>query len=123
MAERICNELMEGKSLVKICAVEDMPDRVTVIRWLSTKPEFATKYAHARETQADVMDDLILDVANKCTAETAAADRVKIGAYQWRAAKLQPKKYGDKITHGGDPNSPMTVQLNVTTGVPRATDD
>lgn len=43
------------------------------------------------------MDDLILETANASTPETAASDRVKISAYQWRASKLQPKKYGDKI--------------------------
>ena len=47
--------------------------------------------------QADLMDDKILDVADNSTTETAAADRVKISAYQWRASKLAPKKYGDKL--------------------------
>ena len=103
LTDRICNELIEGKSLIKICEADDMPHRCTVIRWLGEHPEFATKYARAREAQADVMDDLILDVASKSTAETAQSDRVKIGAYQWRAAKLQPKKYGDRLdlNHSG----------------------
>jgi hypothetical protein len=59
--------------------------------------------------QADLMDDLILDTAGSCTAETAAADRVKIGAYQWRASKLAPKKYGDKVAlvGGGDGDAPI----------------
>lgn len=42
--------------------------------------DFATRYARAREAQADLMDDMILDVANGATSETAAADRVKISA-------------------------------------------
>ena len=42
------------------------------------------------------MDDLILETANACTPATAQADRVKISAFQWRAAKLKPKVYGDK---------------------------
>jgi hypothetical protein len=58
---------------------------------------FATNIARAREMQADYMDDLILETANGCTGETAAADRVRIAAYQWRAAKLRPKVYGDKV--------------------------
>lgn len=103
MADRICNELMDGKSLVKICDAEDMPHRSTVIRWMAANEAFATMCARARVAQADLMDDKILDVADKCTPETAAADRVKISAYQWRAAKLEPKKYGEKldIEHGG----------------------
>ena len=37
-----------------------------------------------------------METANACTPATAQADRVKISAFQWRAAKLKPKVYGDK---------------------------
>lgn len=57
---------------------------------------FAAKCARAREDQAELMDEMILDVANASTPETAQCDRVKISAYQWRAAKLKPKVYGDQ---------------------------
>jgi hypothetical protein len=104
LAERICDLLMDGESLVKICEREDMPHRSTVMRWMASDPEFATQCARARTMQADLMDDLILDTAKASTAETAAADRVKISAYQWRASKLEPKKYGDKLdlNHSGE---------------------
>ena len=46
----------------------------------------------------DQMDDRILELAENCTPETAPADRVKLAAYQWRASKLAPKKYGDRLT-------------------------
>jgi hypothetical protein len=77
--------------------MEGMPSRSTVLRWMAAEQSFATRCAHARDMQADLMDDKILDVADASTADTAAADRVKIAAYQWRASKLQPKKYGDKV--------------------------
>jgi hypothetical protein len=81
----------------------------TVWRWLDDRPEFASKYARARELQGDWMDEKILTVADACTPETAAADRVKIDAYKWRAAKLAPKKYGDKIQqeHAGPDGGPI----------------
>lgn len=83
--------------------MDGMPHRSTVIRWMADDERFATKCARAREAQADLMDDKILDVAEASTSETAASDRVKIAAYQWRASKLAPKKYGDKLdlNHGG----------------------
>lgn len=103
-AATICEGLLNGESLRSICLSDEMPNRSTISRWLDENKAFATKYAHAREMQADHMDDLILDTADKCTPETAAADRVKIAAYQWRAAKLKPKVYGDKldVTSGGE---------------------
>lgn len=94
----VCSRLIKGESLRRICRDEKMPDRETILNWLESDAEFSAKYARARESQADYMDDLIQDVADASTAETAAADRVKIGAYQWRASKLQPKKYGDKLS-------------------------
>lgn len=80
----------------RICVSKGMAES-TVIRWMATNEEFARKCAQAREMQADVMDDKILDCADACTPETAHADKVKISAYQWRAEKLKPKKYGNKL--------------------------
>lgn len=104
MYETILDQLIEGKSLRLICGADGMPNRSTVLRWLDVDEAFAAKYARAREMQADYMDDLILETAETCKADTAAADRVKIDAYKWRAAKLRPKVYGDKIdlTSGGE---------------------
>lgn len=96
-AEMICEKIADGLSLRTICDDQTMPHRVTVLRWLDAHPDFAAKYARAREFQADAMDEKILSVADSCTPETAQADRVKIAAYQWRAAKLAPKKYGEKV--------------------------
>lgn len=113
LAERILDELMQGKSLVKICEQKGMPKRLTVVRWLHANPDFANKYDRARETQADYMDDRILDVANESNADTAAADRLRIDAYKWRAARLRPDKYGDVKTlqHQGPKGGPVQVNL------------
>lgn len=111
LADAICERLIDGESLVKICADESMPNRSTVMRWMQADEAFATKCARARVLQSDLMDDMILDCAKACTPETAAADRVKISAYQWRASKLEPKKYGDKIeqTHQGPGGGPVMI--------------
>lgn len=76
---------------------------------MEADPHFAAKCARAREAQADLMDERILEVADNCTPETAQADRVKISAYQWRASKLAPKKYGDKVVneHSGPNGGPI----------------
>lgn len=93
----ILTALIEGESLRQICARKGMPDRTTVMRWLDADESFASRYARAREMQGDHMDDLILETANDCTPESAPAARVKIDAYKWRAAKLNPKRYGERL--------------------------
>lgn len=117
LADYICDRIANGASMRRLCEEDNMPDRTTVLRWLNERTEFAAKYARAREAQADYMDDQILDVANNSTNETANADRVKILAYQWRAAKLAPKRYGDRLDIRNDSTlrvvseNPVTIEL------------
>ena len=60
------------------------------------------------------MDQRIMAVADSCTNDTANADRVKIDAYKWRAARLAPKRYGDKLAlTGADDAPPIQTKLTV----------
>lgn len=115
IADAICERIADGESMRAICEHPEMPGRRTVLGWLEEHEEFRAKYARAREAQADVMDDKILTVADTCTPENAAAARVKIEAYKWRAAKLKPKVYGDAMTLKGDKQNPLPVEHRLLT--------
>jgi hypothetical protein len=109
LAQDICQQLMSGQSLRRICAVEWMPDRATVHRWMNARPDFATKYAHARVIQADALEEDMAEIEDKTLDGDLdpAAARVVLASKQWRAAKLSPKKYGERLTHAGDPDAPL----------------
>jgi len=47
------------QSLVKICEAPDMPGIATTFRWLREHPDFQEIYTIAKETQAEVLFDLI----------------------------------------------------------------
>ncbi len=113
-ADAICERIADGESLRSICTSEEMPNKSTVFRWLEAYPDFATKYAHARECQADTLADEIVLIADttqigvktktneKGEVETTEADmiehrKLRIAARQWTAEKLRPKKYGPKL--------------------------
>lgn len=69
------------------------------------------------------MDERILEIADNCTPESAPADRVRLSAYQWRAAKLKPKVYGDKVqteVTGADGGPIETVELTPQQAAQRA---
>jgi hypothetical protein len=103
IADTIINGLASGLSLRKICRADEMPDRETVFRWIETRPDFAAKYARAREFQAEANAEEIIDIADD--EDDPAKARVRIDARKWVASKLLPKKYGDKATvqhEGGD---------------------
>ena len=111
-ADRICEGLASGLSLRKICLAEEMPSVSTVCKWLTRVPEFAEQYAHAREAQADTMADEIVDIAD-ASADDPKLGRLRVDARKWVAAKLKPKKYGDKTLLGSDPDNPLPASVNV----------
>lgn len=107
IANAICERLAEGDSLRKICGPdrdEGFPGQTVVYQWLATNEEFAKQYAHARETQGETYADRAVDEA--LTATDASLGRLKMDALKWAASKLAPKKYGDKLAVGGDPDAP-----------------
>ena len=130
IADIICSRIAEGESLRKICEDEEMPDRVTIYRWLAADPEFCNHYTRAREDQADTLADEIIAIADEQPEVIAVLDRHgaliehkldnaflqwqknRIDARKWTAMKLKPKKYGDRQILAGDSEAPLEVQNN-----------
>ena len=65
LAQVICLRIAEGESLNKICKDDEMPERVTIYRWLLQKEDFCNNYARAREDQAETHADEIVDIADQ----------------------------------------------------------
>ena len=97
--ERICDLLAAGQSMAQICRSKAMPAQSTVYLWIAESAEFSERYAHAREIQADMLADEIIEIADSCEPEAAAVAKAKarIDARKWLAARLAPKKYGDRV--------------------------
>jgi hypothetical protein len=97
--DRIMAELETGRSLVQVCKGDGMPDRETVSRWMRDEPAYAAKYAQARAMQADTLFSEMADVEHKVQAGTmdSHAARVVLDSMRWRASKLAPKVYGDRL--------------------------
>jgi hypothetical protein len=112
LADRICEAMVNGQDLMSICNSPGFPDRTTVYRWAWSNPGFATRLEKAREALADHAAYEIGQIAANCTAETAAADRVRLAALQWRASKLSPRKYSDRRVNEvvGANGGPLAVE-------------
>lgn len=132
LADTICERVSDGESLRNICESENMPHKATVFRWLAANDDFATKYARAREAQADALFDEMLDIADdgrndwmekkseegdhlgwRENGEAMRRSDLRIKTRQWMAAKLQPKKYGDRLdlNHSGSIETKSDEQL------------
>lgn len=114
--DAICERIAEGESLRKICESEGMPHKSNVLRWLEDENNVLLRdqYARAREQQADKLFDETIEIAdNKGTEKgQVARDRLRVDVRKWAAGKLRPKKYGDKHIIGGDPDNPLTVNVD-----------
>ncbi len=112
IAEKICSEVGQGRSLVSITAGADMPHYRTVIRWLAdpAHEQFRLMYARAREEQQDYYVDQIHQIAQY--EEDVNRARLRIDAIKWTAAKLRPRVYGEKaaLALTGEDGGPIKVE-------------
>lgn len=135
LAAFICEQIADGKSLRSICEAADMPNRGTIFRWLAESEAgdkiFSNQYAHARQVQADVLFEEILEIADEEVTmikrskhqpgpsedEDAEVEvvfdptavqrnRLRVDSRKWMAGKLRPKVYGDKLAVGGSEDMP-----------------
>ena len=97
---KVLDELNIGRSLRQVCADEGMPDVKTIGRWLIADNSFALKYAQARMAQANGLFDRMEAVEEAVSAGTmdSHAARVVLDSMRWRASKLAPKVYGDRMS-------------------------
>ena len=120
MAQSICKQVANGLCLKDICEQTDMPSRQTVYNWLNAHTTFLDMYARAREERADLIADEILAIAD--TEDDPNKARVRIDARKWWAAKVNPKKYGDRVqtenTHSFSLNELLTGIDGKTRGLP-----
>lgn len=100
----ICEMVAEGKTIRQIASHFGVSPG-SIIAWATLTPELTEQYARARESAADMFETEIIEAALAVSPDTAAADRVKIDAMKWVAARRSPKKYGDRLNHVSDDRS------------------
>lgn len=101
VADDICALLASGESLVKVCKRPGMPDKSTVFRWIAAHDDFRDKYAKATEARADAIFEEMFDIADDVIPDSAevAKARLRVDTRKWALARMNPRKYGDKITN------------------------
>jgi hypothetical protein len=127
LGDEICAQIAEGKSLRTVCASEKMPDKATVFRWLRlpSMKDFCDQYARACEARADAFAEDLLDIADdasndymevmdkdgevigyKVNGEAVLRSKLRSDNRKWLMARMQPKKYGEKVDVTSD-NKPI----------------
>ena len=114
----ICQKVMSGTPMHKISGEEGMPCRATISRWLNTDPHFMKMYLDAARVSVLMDADRMQAIADgetvyeeflttdedgndvvKKLAKVEPVDRarLRLQTIQWRATKLLPKIFGDKV--------------------------
>lgn len=102
--EEILGRMMVGESVADILGDgrdDWLPSERTFYKRLSDDAAFAQKYARAREAQGHFEADEIRAIADAATPEDVQVARLRVEARKWRASKLAPKVYGDKLEVSG----------------------
>ena len=100
--------------MTEACTPSDVPHHTEVYRTMAADPIIAQRIARAREAQQHAEIDRTVAMADAATPENWQVVKLQIWARQWRAAKLAPKVYSDRIAHTGPDNGPMKVEVSDT---------
>lgn len=114
--QAILDGLAEGKALRDVCAsIPNGPSPVTVRAWVAADAEFQAAYTRAREYGADYHAEDIVTIADDAkdgTTDEINAARLRIDARKWYAAKVAPRRYGDRaaVELSGPAGGPVQVE-------------
>ena len=96
LTEQICQELMNGQPLTRICSNKDLPSLATINRWIAKHPSFAKQITNARRVGTQYYLDKMIEELETMSAKDVGIVREKLHHYRWLASKLLPSLYGDK---------------------------
>ena len=99
-----------NKSMVTICKELGI-SYVTHLYWLREHEEYLRIYTRAKEDQADFLAEEMLEIADDGSKDTTQDDdgfeivnheniaraRLRVDTRKFIAAKLKPKRYGDRV--------------------------
>lgn len=120
------------KGLKKILKMDKrFPTTRIVYRWLADNEDFRNRYKAAKETQAQILADQIIEIADttkrgiqvtkdfkgrkkKRYVDMIEHRRLQIDARKWILTKLLPHKYGDKVQveATGDPLTDLAKAMD-----------
>jgi len=135
----ICNSVIEDHLSFNKAVEASEINLVTFYKWITDKKERETLYNYARIVRSDVLFEEIIEIADTTEegvsrkektiqvdgvegdafdVETRVGDmiehrRLKVDARKWVVARMNPKKYGDKLDVTSDGKELKQTQIIV----------
>jgi hypothetical protein len=118
--DAICAYVESGESLRSWSIKNNLPNR-SVNDWIEADVDRAAHYAKAREERADAVFDSLDNVSDEAVrAENSvqvAGLRLKADNIKWKLARMNAKKYGEKIAVGGAEGLPPVQITEIITRI------
>lgn len=93
LADEICERIANGETLREICRDSHIPSYRSVYRWREANPEFASRFAHARDCGFDVISEETIEILDtppeRCMTEHG--DKVDTGYVQWQKNRAEQR--------------------------------
>ena len=110
LAKLICKRIAthDVGTATMLAMYDDLPKKTTVYEWRHDYPEFDKMYLEAKDKQAILLAESIDDIAHereyiidengqkRIDPALTNDKRLRIDTRKWIAARLQPKRFGDK---------------------------
>ena len=95
IADKICQQLMNGVPLARISKDKDMPGLTRIYKEISNNKEFSSKIQECRKIGAQSYIEKAMDELDHADNRNIMIVREKVQLAKWLASKLIPV-YGDK---------------------------
>lgn len=92
--------IKNGRSCAQACKQEGMPSSKTIQNWVDSDPVFARQYDQAKEERGNYYGELVAEISLaglQGKYKDSAMLRAAIDGLKWSAARMSPKKFGDRM--------------------------
>lgn len=97
LADIICNRIIEGEPLTKICKDPIMPSFSTISRWRKNHEDFDSAIKYAYQERAHYFHDKAIEVVEDTfTKDEVSVNRLKSETYKWAAERGNQEQFGAK---------------------------
>jgi len=120
--DAVCDMIIDGMLLREICRKLGIKGHASLIAWISSDKDRAKRVEAARRLSAIAHEEAALESIRSANGKLALAKAKEEAHHQrWRASKLNPQAYGDKLdlNHSGQ----TTVRVKDYTGRKREEGD
>jgi hypothetical protein len=109
--DQVIEAIENGTSLTAIALLVGK-SKSMISKWLNADEKRSARAIVARISAAVAWDELAEHgLKSAGNAFDLAKARELAHHYRWRASKIAPKDYGERITHAGDPSAPVALNL------------